>query len=92
MEGKTVIVLADSLVSLPTPFDCTRTVISWPLQHFCIESIFEDLVCMCHCAFASTAPQNDLQLLREFESYEETNDAVAKAATTPFSGHLVLFE
>ena len=40
------------------------------------------------CATALTAPQNDLQLLREFESYE----AVAKAATKSYSGHFVEFE
>lgn len=40
------------------------------------------------CACASSAPQNDLQLLCELESYKESHEAVAKAAMKSFSGHL----
>ncbi|CAM4602153.1 unnamed protein product [Leuciscus chuanchicus] len=40
------------------------------------------------CACASSAPQNDLQLLCELESYKEIHEAVAKAAMKSFSGHL----
>jgi hypothetical protein len=37
---------------------------------------------------ASSAPQNDLMLLREIESYKKTNETVANAAMKSFSGHL----
>ena len=39
-------------------------------------------------ACASSAPQNDLQLLRELDSYKKTHEAIAKAAIKSFSGHL----
>jgi hypothetical protein len=40
------------------------------------------------CQCATSAPQNDLQPLQRLESYKETNEAVAKAASKSFSGHL----
>jgi len=40
------------------------------------------------CACAASAPQNDLQLLRELESYKKQHESVAKAAIKSFSGHL----
>ena len=40
------------------------------------------------CTSASSAPQNDLQLLYDLESYNSTHEAAAKAAIKSFSGHL----
>ncbi|ESN92854.1 hypothetical protein HELRODRAFT_164985 [Helobdella robusta] len=37
---------------------------------------------------ASSAPNNDLLLLRELENYKKTNKAVANAALKSYSGHL----
>ncbi|ESO00284.1 hypothetical protein HELRODRAFT_176149 [Helobdella robusta] len=37
---------------------------------------------------ASSAPNNDLLLFRELESYKKTNEAVANVALKSFSGHL----
>lgn len=40
------------------------------------------------CTCAASAPQNDLNLLIDLESYKTTHEAVAKAALKSFSGHL----
>lgn len=40
------------------------------------------------CACAVSAPQNDLNLLRELESYKKVHTDIAEAAIKSFSGHL----
>jgi len=40
------------------------------------------------CLCASSAPQNDLQLLCELQSYKKHQKSVAEAAIKSFSGHL----
>ena len=81
-DGRTVIVLADFLVSLPIPSFTARE-LSF-LGNF-NTSLKEYLKTRYACASVLAAPRNDLQLLREFESYKET---VAEAATKSFSGYL----
>lgn len=58
------------------------------LGEFCVFVVKVYMKAWYTCTNASSAPGNDLQLLRDLHSYKEVNEAISKAAIKSFSGHL----